>query len=85
MITFESLKIERHTWGEHKGQITAELKVKGHAVEMTVMLPQEVTRTVLCVAADAVAAGASEQARAFREEFLTALKDGEPKQEGAKA
>lgn len=75
MIEFRKLEIEKIRYGDDEGKLKGTLEVDGRTARIEVKLTDAAAKKILqCAAAD-IAAAASEQAQAFRDEFLGAVNE----------
>lgn len=72
-VIFNSIRIERKTWGDDEGKLFATLDVEGKSAKMVIKLAPGVAERLLAYCADEIASAASEEAQAFRSEFLASI------------
>ena len=72
-MTFESLKIEVEKWGDKKGQLTAELCIRGDKARTTLTLPDNVGDEILQLAKSAIIDAVEQSANDFIFEITTAI------------
>lgn len=72
-MQFKRLSIRAVDYGPDKGKVIGELDVEGTAASITVRLKDGVADEILSRCADIIAAAATDQAAAFRAEFLASL------------
>ena len=72
-MTFNSLKIERKTWGKDQGKLVAELSLSGNKATTTLTLPDDVGEKILRLAKSAIIDAVETTANDFIFEITTSI------------
>lgn len=74
-MIFRELRIVRGRWGADEGKITATLEIEGRSAKLTLEIGEPASQRIMEACADIVAEAGAEQAAAFRQEFLDAVRN----------